>query len=110
MKYLALLLPVLMLMGCQEAPKPTPAEPIVVAPAPVPEATQALGFYQANCAPCKRMYPQWKAIEGFQWVNVKRQPVLALKYKITQTPTTIFLDANGNVLKRIEGYVESLAD
>jgi hypothetical protein len=107
MKYLALLLPVLCLVGCQEPAKPEPVAP-VVAPQPVPEAVAVYGFYQANCAPCKQMYPQWRALTNFSWVNVKRQPVLALKYKVTSTPTTIFLDKDGNVIRRVEGYVEKL--
>lgn len=37
-------------------------------------------------------------------VNVDKNPDLATKYKIYGLPTLVIMDANGNEIKRVEGY------
>lgn len=66
-----------------------------------------------NCIPCKMMQPVMKNIEKkygdqvkvvFYDVWTKEQKQYAQKYGIKLIPTQVFLDANGKVFHRHEGF------
>lgn len=64
-----------------------------------------------TCIPCKAMQPVMKAVEaefGEQisvvFYDVKTDPTVIQKYKISLIPTQIFLDAEGKEFHRHEGF------
>ena len=40
-------------------------------------------------------------------VDINRHPDVAGQYNVFGTPTTVVIDSNGNIVYRLEGYVES---
>ena len=104
MKYLPLLL-ALLIMGCAKPKHETtynihlpPAAPVVADESDV----EIIGFTQRQCDPCKLMKPEWEKV-GAKVYMLPRYQVLAQKYNITETPTTLWL-RNGEVVKRQDGY------
>jgi len=72
-------------------------------------------FYADWCGYCKELdentytdtYVQQRLAQKYVLVkiNVDQNPDLASKYKVYGLPTLVILDANGNEIKRQEGYV-----
>lgn len=71
-------------------------------------------FYADWCKYCQELdentYPDHGIQQRFAQkyvtvkVNVDKNPDLASKYKIYGLPTLVIMDANGNEIKRVEGY------
>ena len=72
-------------------------------------------FYADWCGYCKELdentytdtYVQQRLAQKYVLVkiNVDQNPDLASKYKVYGLPTLVILEANGNEIKRQEGYV-----
>jgi len=96
------------------------AEPAKVVAERLPHP-QALFFTQKSCVPC--MAPKeyvrtnlvplgWTAGEDeladFRIIDIEKYPSIAAKYKVEQTPTTVFLDRYGHEVERISGPNQQL--
>ena len=75
-------------------------------------------FTSNMCGECKRVEPVvQEAVTKYQdtiqyivipvQINNKYNQEMISKYKVTLVPTIIILDKNGNLVKRIEGYVDA---
>ena len=102
-----LLMPVLLLAGCNEGSvivpgTPPVVEPEVVLPNPAPDPDPALEptrevlfFTQEGCPPCERVKPRMEELrkQGLKVteIDVRERPDLVRQYRITQTPTFVVL-------------------
>ncbi len=79
--------------------------------------TLAIIFDQDNCVYCDMFNDEVLSNKNVQnelnekfivlFVDINKHPDIAAKYKVYGTPTTQFLDSNGNEVYKIEGYVTS---
>ena len=79
--------------------------------------TVALIFDQESCVYCDMLKEDVLSDNNVQkvlndkfivaLVDINKEPELAAKYNVFGTPTTVFLDSDGNNVSSIEGYVES---
>ena len=74
-------------------------------------------FTSSMCGECKRVEPVVQnVVTKYQdsihyivipvQINNKYNRDMISKYKVTLVPTIVILDRNGNIIKRIEGYVD----
>lgn len=73
-----------------------------------------IDFYTDWCGWCKKLDsdtysdPKVNAASGkfiCVKINAEKEPALAGKYGVSGYPTIIFLDSNGNVIRKIPGYL-----
>jgi thiol:disulfide interchange protein DsbD len=74
-----------------------------------------IDFYATWCGPCQQLdkntlsNPQVKDKLNSSYIPVKidvdKNPEIVSKYKVYGYPTLVFLNPDGNEIKRIEGYV-----
>lgn len=71
-----------------------------------------LKFGSANCVGCVVMRPRWKEIEGeipdleTQYFELEQDKKLFEEHNITNIPTFIFLDKDGQEITRLYGEIE----
>ena len=75
------------------------------------ERVTFLELGSVGCQPCEKMVPVMEAVRrtlGAQvevtFHNVKKDPTLAARYRVTLIPTQVFLDARRQEVFRHEGY------
>ena len=69
-----------------------------------------IDFYATWCGPCKAISPFFEKLKGeysdkvnFVSIDVDQDTETAMKYSVSAMPTFVFLDADGNEIKRIVG-------
>lgn len=69
-----------------------------------------IDFYATWCGPCKAISPVFEKLKGeysdkvnFVSIDVDQDTETAMKYSVSAMPTFVFLDADGNEIKRIVG-------
>lgn len=83
------------------------------------QGARIVKFYSPMCSDCvkiskemKKILPKYKDTILFEEINVSEQTDknkdMIKKYNITLVPTLLFLDKNGNLVKKIEGYAENV--
>ena len=81
-----------------------------VADIPVGKPTM-IQFGKTECLWCEHMAPYFKEIKAeypktpIYYVNTDKDIEGMFRYKVEILPTSIFWDANGNVVGRVEGYL-----
>ncbi|KKN25811.1 hypothetical protein LCGC14_0880990 [marine sediment metagenome] len=80
-----------------------------------PEKIVIIDFWAVWCSPCKIFAPVFKKLHQeyqndflFVKINVDDNPNIALKYRVSSIPTTVFLK-RGKLLKSIVGSVNYTA-
>ena len=69
-----------------------------------------IDFYATWCGPCKAISPFFEKLKGeysdkvnFVSIDVDQDTETAMKYSVSAMQTFVFLDADGNEIKRIVG-------
>lgn len=71
-------------------------------------AATILDFHSQSCPPCRKMRPEMEILRRakypIQSIDVDQQPDWAERYQVSEVPTFIVVDDQGNALARTKGY------
>lgn len=79
-------------------------------------AATILDFHSRSCPPCRKMRPEIDTLRKAKYpiksIDVEQQADWAERYQVTEVPTFVIVDGQGNILARTKGYqpARQLAD